>query len=32
MKQFLIKHTGFQKADKLNFRTTGLPWQQSKQD
>ena len=32
MKQFLIKHTGFQKAGKLNFKTTGLPWQQSKQD
>ena len=36
MKQFLTKlmitHTGFQKADKLNFKTTGLPWQQSKQD
>lgn len=32
MKQFLIKHTGFQKVDKLNFKTTGLPWQQSKQD
>ncbi len=32
MKQFLIKHTGFQKASKLNFKTTGLPWQQSKQD
>ena len=32
MKQFSIKHTGFQKAGKLNFRTTGLPWQQSKQD
>lgn len=22
----------YQKADKLNFKTTGLPWQQSKQD
>ena len=32
MKQFSIKHTGFQKAGKLNFKTTGLPWQQSKQD
>lgn len=36
MKQFLTKlmitHTGFQKADKLNFKTTGLSWQQSKQD
>ena len=32
MKQFSIKHTGFQKVDKLNFKTTGLPWQQSKQD
>lgn len=36
MKQFSTKlmttHTGFQKADKLNFKTTGLPWQQSKQD
>ena len=32
MKQFLIKHTGFQKSGKLNFKTTGLPWQQSKQD
>ena len=36
MKQFLTKlmttHTGFQKAGKLNFKTTGLPWQQSKQD
>ena len=32
MKQFLIKHTGFQKAGKLNFKTTELPWQQSKQD
>ena len=32
MKEFLIKHTGFQKAGKLNFKTTGLPWQQSKQD
>ena len=36
MKQFSTKlmttHNGFQKADKLNFKTTGLPWQQSKQD
>ena len=32
MKQFSIKHTGFQKAGKLNFKTTELPWQQSKQD
>ena len=32
MKQFSIKHIGFQKAGKLNFKTTGLPWQQSKQD
>ena len=32
MKQFLIKHTGFQKAGKLNFKTAGLPWQQSRQD
>lgn len=36
MKQFSTKlmttHTGFQKAGKLNFKTTGLPWQQSKQD
>lgn len=32
MKQFSIKHTGFQKVGKLNFKTTGLPWQQSKQD
>ena len=32
MKQFSIKYTGFQKAGKLNFKTTGLPWQQSKQD
>ena len=32
MKQFSIKHTGFQKAGKLNFKTIGLPWQQSKQD
>lgn len=22
----------YQKAGKLNFKTTGLPWQQSKQD
>ena len=36
MKQFSTKlmttYTGFQKADKLNFKTTELPWQQSKQD
>ena len=32
MKQFSIKHTEFQKAGKLNFKTAGLPWQQSKQD
>lgn len=32
MKQFSIKHTGFQKVGKLNFKTTELPWQQSKQN
>lgn len=30
--KLMTTHTGFQKADKLNFKTTGLPWQQSKQD